>query len=193
MPGICSNSASCTVVALELHPNERQVDGTQESVVADACVVLHYMPECIYVRVRDYDGSVLPVGESFDVKGVVAIKPASRQWTFTPSTFKHSVDVSQTQMPLLPRRQCTLHGVQGKHLQLFLPSALGSLRWELVHCDGSYNFAGNNRKAADGAPDANAVTAAPAEEVREQVAEIFIESHEECPHTCSYCLLWGFY
>ena len=44
----------------------------------------------------------------------MAIKPASRQWTFTPSKFKDSVDVSRMQMPLLPRRQCTLHGVQGK-------------------------------------------------------------------------------
>ena len=66
--GICSTSASCTVVALELHPNEPQVDGTQESVVADGCVVLRYMPKCIYVRVCGYDGSVLPVSESFDVK-----------------------------------------------------------------------------------------------------------------------------
>ena len=114
IPGICGKSASCKVVAFEVHPNEPQVDGTQESVVADGCVVLRYMPKCIYVRVRGCDVYVLPVCEGFDVKGVVAIKPTSRHWTFTPSTFKRSVDVSRTQMPLLPRRQCTLHGVQGK-------------------------------------------------------------------------------
>ena len=72
------------------------------------------MPKCIYVRVRGYDGSVLPAHEDFDVKGVVAIKPKTRPWTFTPSTFKRPVDVKRTQLPLLPCKQCTLHGIQGK-------------------------------------------------------------------------------
>ena len=49
-----------------------------------------------------------------DMRGVLAIKPQARSWKFTPSTCKSSVQVSRTQIPLLPRKQCTLHGVQGK-------------------------------------------------------------------------------
>ena len=46
-------------------------------------------------------------------------------------------------------------------------------------CDGSFNFAADRRKAAEGGQDAEASTAAPAEEVREQVADNPIENHEQ--------------
>ena len=82
--------------------------------MADGCVVLRYMPKCIYVRVHGYHEAVLPAREDGFEKGVVAIKPTSRRWQFTPTTFARPVDVSRTQVPLLPRKQCTLHGVQGK-------------------------------------------------------------------------------
>ena len=48
------------------------------------------------------------------MRGVLAIKPQARSWKFTFSTCKTGVQVSRTQIPLLPRKQCTLHGVQGK-------------------------------------------------------------------------------
>ena len=49
-----------------------------------------------------------------DLTGVLAIKPQARSWNFTPATSKTSVRISRMQVPLLPRKQCTLHGVQGK-------------------------------------------------------------------------------
>ena len=37
-----------------------------------------------------------------------AVQPASRSWRYKSKT------MLQNAMPLLPRKQCTLHGVQGK-------------------------------------------------------------------------------
>eukprot|EP00972_Heterocapsa_arctica_P035387 5206696-Heterocapsa_arctica.AAC.1 len=39
------------VVDVELHPKEPALQG-RASVPSHGCVVLHYMPKCIYVRVR---------------------------------------------------------------------------------------------------------------------------------------------
>ena len=72
------------------------------------------MPKCIYVRMRNSTDVTLPSRTDFDVRGVLAIRPKARSWKFTPSTHTKSVHVTRTQIPLLPRKQGTLHGVQGK-------------------------------------------------------------------------------
>ena len=104
------------MVGIELHPNEEPVDSRlrENSISADGCVLLKYMPKCIYVRVHGSSEVLLQPRGDFDVKGVLAIRPKARSWKFTPSTCTSSVHVSRTQIPLLPRKQCTLHGVQGK-------------------------------------------------------------------------------
>ena len=111
---------ACEFVGLEPHPNEPPIEG-RDSIATHGCVVLHYMPRCVYVRIHGRKDFLLqgrttaatqPGG--IDMKGVLAIKPQARSWKLTPSTCKNSVQVSRTQIPLLPRKQCTLHGVQGK-------------------------------------------------------------------------------
>ena len=42
------------------------------------------------------------------------MKPVTRSWRYKPGKDASPVSVSRTQVPLLPRKQCTLHGVQGK-------------------------------------------------------------------------------
>jgi len=49
-----------------------------------------------------------------DMTGVLAITPQTRKWKFLPSNMSQSIEVARTQLPLLPQKQCTLHGVQGK-------------------------------------------------------------------------------
>ena len=49
-----------------------------------------------------------------DLEGVLAIPPQARPWKFQPSTGNNTVPVTRSQIPLLPQKQCTLHGVQGK-------------------------------------------------------------------------------
>ena len=49
-----------------------------------------------------------------DLRGVLAVQPKPRQWKFKTTAMESAVSVSRTQCPLLPQKQCTLYGVQGK-------------------------------------------------------------------------------
>ena len=55
-----------------------------------------------------------------DLKGVLAIEPVTRKWrwrpprTFLEADTRISVGVARTQVPILPAKQGTLHGLQGK-------------------------------------------------------------------------------
>ena len=42
------------------------------------------------------------------------MQPVSRPWKFKTKAIANAVSVIRTQCPLLPQKQCTLHGVQGK-------------------------------------------------------------------------------
>ena len=100
------------VVDIELHPSEPPIQG-RPSIASHGCVILHYMPKHIYVRVKNCDSNFLNPGAA-DLKGVIAVSAVPRAWRYKNDTMKEPVSVSRTQMPLLPRKQCTLHGVQGK-------------------------------------------------------------------------------
>ena len=104
---------TCKVVGIELHPLEPPVAG-RESIATDGCVVLVYMPKCVYVRVDGSNDVFLLPRADFDVKGVLAIAPKGRAWQYKSSQRQAPMQVIRTQIPLLPRKQCTLHGVQGK-------------------------------------------------------------------------------
>jgi hypothetical protein len=107
------------VIGMELHPREPPVQ-QRPSIASHGCVVLHYMPKCIYVRIggckeiflEPSAGAAQP-GVS-DLRGILAVQPTSRQWQFKTKSMGQAVHCSRTQCPLLPRKQCTLHGVQGK-------------------------------------------------------------------------------
>ena len=120
LPPQYARGSPCTVVGLQLHPLEPPIEG-RDSLATHGCVVLQYMPKCIYVRFEDATDNHLPQTrpgasqpEAFDMKGVMAIEPKPRKWTYVSPKLKHGIDVMRTQIPLLPRKQCTLHGVQGK-------------------------------------------------------------------------------
>ena len=107
------------VVDIELHPKEPPIQG-RSSIASHGPVVLYYMPPCIYVRINGCNDYFLEasVGAAqpavSDLRGVLAIQPTSRPWKFMSKTMEKPIQVSRTQCPLLPRKQCTLHGVQGK-------------------------------------------------------------------------------
>ena len=107
------------VVDIEPHPNEDPIQG-RASIASHGCVILRYMPKHIYVCVKNCEeyfltskASAAQPGEA-DLKGVIAVSPQSRQRRWSPGNKKDTTSVTRTQMPLLPRKQCTLHGVQGK-------------------------------------------------------------------------------
>ena len=87
-------------------------------------MVLHYMPKAVYVKIDDSDEVFLkaapktsgsasqPAGP--DLRGVLAIDPQARPWKFKPAAGGPAIPVSRTQLSVLPRKQGTLHGIQGK-------------------------------------------------------------------------------
>ena len=117
-PSIVRGSAG-TVVDIEFHPKEPPLD-PNGSAASKGCVLLRYMPPCIYVRLEttttnflDCDAGAAQPGAS-KLNGVLAVTPVTRQWKYKSAVMRQAVDVSRTQSPLLPKKQCTLHGIQGK-------------------------------------------------------------------------------
>ena len=103
----------CTVVGIEFHTKEAPIEG-RESIATDGCILLHYMPQCIYVRLEGCTETWLPARSDWDVRGVVAIRPTCKTWHYASGPSATAVSVQRTQISLLPQKQCTLHGVQGK-------------------------------------------------------------------------------
>jgi len=107
------------VVGIELHPEEG-ILSDRSSVASDGCVVLQYLPKCIYVRVCDCTDVFLApsAGASqpgcFDLRGVLAVQTVTKPWKYKSKAMQHDVSVTRRQFPLLPKKQCTLHGVQGQ-------------------------------------------------------------------------------
>ena len=107
------------VVGIEFHEQEPDVP-SRDSFRKQGCAVLVYMPKCIYVRVADCSEVFLTSSDApvqcniEDLRGVLAVQPVSRQWQYQAKSADSVVTVVRTQIPLLPQKQCTLHGVQGK-------------------------------------------------------------------------------
>ena len=75
---------------------------------------LRYMPKAIYVKVKGGADGFLATEADANLSGVLAITPQVRPWKFTRASDALVIAVNRTQIPLLPQKQCTLHGVQGK-------------------------------------------------------------------------------
>ena len=111
------------VAGLELDPREPSLQGAA-SIEAEGVALLQYLPLCIYVRFDDSEDVFLNLDEAptsdLDLRGVLAIEPVTRKWrwrpprTFLEADTRISVGVQRTQAPLLPAKQGTLHGLQGK-------------------------------------------------------------------------------
>ena len=115
--------ASGKVVGIEFHPDESAVE-SRPSIQSDGVVMLHYMPKCVYVKMKDSNefflknapGTPGSASESadLDLRGVLAITPQAHPWKFKPMAGGPLILVSRTQLPVLPPKRCTLHSVQGK-------------------------------------------------------------------------------
>ena len=105
----------CVVVRLELHPHEPEIE-SRESIASDGCVLLRYLPEAVYVKIKGSKDVHLRGSSQTDVdlEGALAITPQPRPWKFQTPSSTNTVPVTRSQIPLLPQKQCTLHGVQGK-------------------------------------------------------------------------------
>ena len=119
LPPKVVRGASAEVVGIECQPSEPPLAG-RATLASHGCVLLEMMPKCVYVRIRGCSDIFLTpaTGASqpglADLRGVLAVQPVTRQWKFKSKGATAPISVARTQCPLLPQKQCTLHGVQGK-------------------------------------------------------------------------------
>jgi hypothetical protein len=172
------------VVDVELHPKEPPLHG-RPSITSHGCVVLHFMPKCIYVRVRGCSDVFLVDAASAaqeglsDMTGVLSVRPSSRPWKFKSKSMETAVSVSRTQCPLLPQKQCTLHGVQGKtadpgfiaHWQF--PKALAKESIWLAYYVSLSRPRSFSRLLCHGLPDSKILEGGPPESIADAFEELF--------------------
>ena len=174
------------VVDIELHPREPPVQG-RASIASHGCVLLRYMPRCIYVRVRGCTdvflspaaGAAQPGGS--DLQGVLAVQATTRQWMFKGKGMQGAVSVARTQCPLLPQKQCTLHGVQGKtadpgfiaHWKF--PKGLKRESIWLAYYVSLSRPRSLSRLLSHGMPDRSIIESGPPESITDAFEELFTE------------------
>ena len=182
-PGIVRGTP-VEVVDIELHPKESEIQG-RPSIAAHGCVVLKFMPMCIYVRIENCkqrfltarDAVSLPDGTDLD--GVIAVRPVSRVWRYKGKNMQASVAVTRTQCPLLPRKNCTLHGVQGKTgdpgfiAHWTFPVGLSAVSLWLAYYVILSRPRGFSRLLSHGLPDRNIIEGGPPESIATALDEMF--------------------
>ena len=107
------------VTGMELHKDEPPIED-RASLLEHGCVLLRFMPLCFYVKVKNATENFLEresagaseLGE--DLTGVIAVQPKTRSWRFASAHFAKPLRARRLHIPLLPRKQTTLHGVQGR-------------------------------------------------------------------------------
>ena len=145
------------------------------------------MPKCIYVRVQGCpeiflgpSAGAVQHGVS-DLRGLLAVQPTSRQWRFKGKGIESAVSVSRTHCPLLPQKQCTLHGVQGKtadpgfiaHWKF--PKGLKKQSVWLAYYVSLSRPRGFSRLLSHGLPDRSIIEGGPPESITESFDELFTE------------------
>jgi len=202
LPPRIVRGAPVTVVDIELHPDEPPLSGRQ-TIATHGCVLLLYMPKCIYVRVQGCTdvflgtagSGVVEAGASDllgpstdasqpgvrDLKGILAVLPTSRPWRFQRKDMTSAVSVSRTQCPLLPRKQCTLHGIQGTtadpgfiaHWKF--PKGLKKESIWLAYYVSLSRPRGFSRLLSHGLPDRSIIEGGPPQSIGEALDELFTE------------------
>ena len=119
LPPKVVRGAVAEIVGIEFHAQEPLLHG-RASLASSGCAILSFMPKCIYVRVRNCTDFFLTTSANasqlgiVNLQGVIAALSVSRPWKFKTKTMTDALSVVRTQCPLLPQKQCTLHGIQGK-------------------------------------------------------------------------------
>ena len=116
-----------------------------------------------------------------DLRGVLAVQPVARKWKYKAKTMVNAVSVVRTQCPLLPQKQCTLHGVQGKtadpgfiaHWKF--PKGLKKQSVWLAYYVSLSRPRGFSRLLSHGLPDRSIIEGGPPESITESFDELFTE------------------
>jgi hypothetical protein len=197
LPPLLVPEAVGTVVGIDLHACEPDIY-SQPSALAEGCVVLRFMPRAIHVHFDDFEHAILPAPaflgavapsggapKPAEVQiGVVSVTPQGRSWAHAPkgqpqTDRPRTIQVHRTQIPLVPAKVNTLHGLQGITAEPGLiadwrmPSRLSaSQRW-LAH----YVMLSRPRRIDDllsvGLPDRSVLEAGPPADLTESLDTLF--------------------
>ena len=187
LPPTKVRGSACAMVGLELHPQEPPLSG-RESITTHGCVLLRFMPKCVYVKFDGQKDVHLQARSVFasqpnavDLEGVLAIQPVARQWKFKADGLKTAVQVDRTQIPLLPRKQCTLYGVQGKTADpgfivhwLFLTNLAAESLW-LAYYVSLSRPRSFSKMLSHGLPKREIIESGPPEAIASAFKELFEE------------------
>jgi hypothetical protein len=169
----------------------------RDSIASHGCVVLFYMPKCIYVRLQNCKDRLLasdagaPQLGSANLQGVFAVQPVTRSWHYKRNTMEAAVAVSRTQCPLLPRKQCTLHGVQGKTADpgfiahWTFPAGLSLKSTWLAYYVTLSRPRGLSRFLSHGLPDRDIIEGGPPEDITLAFEELFSEKIAKNKRACA--------
>ena len=187
-----------TVVDIELHPQELPL-ASRQSIADHGSVLLRFMPKCIYVRVEGCNeiflGQAGVAGASQpgfrDLKGLLAVQPTARPWKFKGKGMGNAVSVTRTQCPLLPQKQCTLHGIQGKtadpgfiaHWKF--PKGLPRESIWLAYYVSLSRPRSFSRLLSHGLPDRSIIEGGPPESITEAFNELFAEKIKTTKVACA--------
>ena len=169
---------------------KRQVQD-RASIVSDGLVVLCYMPKAVYVKIDDSDELLLtaaPVtagGASQpaapDLRGVLVITPQARPWKFKAAAGGPAIAVSRTQLAAPPRKQGTLHGMQGKTADpgfivhwTFPPRLKKESIW-LAYYVSLSRPRSFGQLLSHGLPDRSIIESGPPEQISKAVDELFAD------------------
>ena len=126
------------------------------------------------------------------MRGVLAIKPQARSWWFTLSTCKTGVQVSRTLIPLLPRKQCTLHGVQGKTADpgfivhwIFPPGLSKEQKW-LAYYVSLSRPRSFSKLLCHGLPERQIIEGGPPEDIVKVFQELFTNKIASTKVACAH-------
>ena len=189
LPPSIVRGAPVEVVDIELHPMEPDIRG-RDSIASHGCVVLQYMPKCIYVRLQNCQDLFLASANA-ELQGVFAVQPVTRSWHYKGNTMEAAVAVSRTQCPLLPRKQCTLHGVQGKTADpgfiahWTFPAGLSLKSTWLAYYVTLSRPRGFSRFLSHGLPDRDIIEGGPPEDITLAFEELFSEKIAKTKRACA--------
>ena len=180
----------CVVTGLEPHPAEPPIPG-RDSILAAGCVLLRYMPKAIYVKVKGGAEGFLSAEAHTDLSGVLAITPQVRPWKFNRTSDSLTIAVNRTQIPLLPQKQCTLHGVQGKTADpgfiahwAFPPKLPSTSKWLATYVSLSRPRRFSNL-LSHGLPDREIIEGGPPQQILDAFEELFGTKIAETKIACA--------
>ena len=125
----------------------------------------------------DSSGAAQPA--DFDLQGVLVIVPKSRSWKFASCNYTNPIQIHRTQIPLLPRKQCALHGVQGKTAEpgfivhwTFPPRLAKESKW-LAYYVSLSRPRSFSKMLSHGLPEREVIESGPPESIAAAFKELF--------------------